>query len=122
MQEINKISPDALLEMVREPWSPVIIAGLNGQELKLARFRGEFVWHLHEHEDEAFMVIEGAFDMHFRNKVVHLEKGEIIVVPKGTEHKPVAEQDAVVLLFEPIGTINTGNTGGPFTREAEPVP
>ena len=105
MQEIKQDQSGCTAEMDQEPWSPVIIAGLNGQELKLPGFAAEFVWHLHEHEDEAFMVIEGAFDMHFRNKVVHLEKGEIIVVPKGTEHKPVAEQDAVVLLLSPLAPL-----------------
>jgi len=92
-----------------EHWSPKIIGELNGQQVKLAKFQGEFVFHQHENEDELFMVIKGGFKMEFRDKTVELNEGEILIVPRGVEHKPVAEEEAWVLLFEPASTLNTGN-------------
>ena len=94
---------------IPEPWSPRIVAELNGQHVKLAKLAGEFVWHKHDAEDELFLVVEGALDMHFRDRVVRLEKGDLLVVPRGVEHKPVAPGEAHVLLFEPAGTLNTGD-------------
>jgi len=96
-------------------WSPKIIAELNGQHVKLAKFKGAFVWHLHEHEDELFLVVHGSFRMDFRDRSVTLGEGEMIIVPRGTEHRPVAEEEVWVLLFEPAGTLNTGNAGGDRT-------
>lgn len=92
-----------------EQWSPRIVAELNGQHVKLVKFRGEFVWHHHEHEDELFLVHRGRFRMEFRDRVVELGPGEMIVVPRGVEHRPVADDEVEVLLFEPAGTLNTGN-------------
>lgn len=92
-----------------EHWSPKIIGELNGQQVKLAKFQGEFVFHQHENEDELFMVIKGGFKMEFRDKTVELNEGEILIIPRGVEHKPVAEEEAWVLLFEPASTLNTGN-------------
>jgi mannose-6-phosphate isomerase-like protein (cupin superfamily) len=92
-----------------EQWSPRIVAELNGQHVKLVKFRGEFVWHHHEHEDELFLVHRGRFRMEFRDRIVELGPGEMIVVPRGVEHRPVADEEVEVLLFEPAGTLNTGN-------------
>lgn len=92
-----------------DPWSPRIVAELNGQHVKLVKFRGEFVWHHHEDEDELFLVHRGRFRMEFRERVVELGPGEMIVVPRGVEHRPVADDEVEVVLFEPAGTLNTGN-------------
>ncbi|MBC7655140.1 MAG: cupin domain-containing protein, partial [Oligoflexus sp.] len=98
-------------------WNPRIVGELNGQEVKLVKFKGEFVWHHHENEDEMFLVIDGEFKMEFRDKVVPLKAGDFIIVPKGVEHKPVAENEVSVMLFEPASTLNTGNTKGALTQE-----
>jgi mannose-6-phosphate isomerase-like protein (cupin superfamily) len=90
-------------------WSPKIAGELNGQQVKLVKFRGEFVWHHHDHEDEMFLVVKGRFRMEFRDRHVWLEEGEFLIVPRGVEHRPVAEEEAHVLLFEPASTLNTGN-------------
>lgn len=96
-------------------WSPKIVAELNGQHVKLVKFRGEFVWHHHEHEDELFYVVRGAFRMEFRDRVVALREGEMLVVPRGVEHRPVADEEVSVMLFEPAATVNTGSAGGEKT-------
>jgi mannose-6-phosphate isomerase-like protein (cupin superfamily) len=92
-----------------EHWSPRIVAELNGQHVKLVKFRGAFVWHHHEREDELFLVHRGRFRMEFRDRSVDLGPGEMIVVPRGVEHRPVADEEVEVMLFEPAGTLNTGN-------------
>jgi mannose-6-phosphate isomerase-like protein (cupin superfamily) len=106
---IEKININNKLTQFSEHWSPKIIGELNGQHVKLAKFLGEFVWHKHDYEDEMFMVIHGEFQMHLRDKVIELKQGEFIIIPKGTEHKPVAPEEVHVLLFEPATTINTGD-------------
>lgn len=100
---------------VDEHWSPRIVAELNGQHVKLVKFRGEFVWHHHDHEDELFLVHRGRFRMEFRDRTVDLGPGEMIVVPRGVEHRPVADEEVEVVLFEPAGTLNTGNVIGERT-------
>lgn len=92
-----------------EHWSPKVIAELNGQHLKVVKLLGEFDWHFHEYEDELFWVIKGALVIHFRDSVIKLNPGQMCVIPKGVEHKPVAEDECEVVLFEPVGTLNTGN-------------
>ncbi len=92
-----------------EHWSPRVVADLNGQQVKLVKLLGEFDWHHHEHEDELFLVIQGRFRMEFRDRVQWLEEGELLVVPRGVEHRPVADVEAHVLLLEPAATLNTGN-------------
>jgi mannose-6-phosphate isomerase-like protein (cupin superfamily) len=92
-----------------EHWSPRIVAELNGQHVKLAKLLGEFVWHHHDLEDELFLVHRGRLRMEFRDHVVELGPGEMIVVPRGVEHRPVAAEEVEVMLFEPAGTLNTGN-------------
>ncbi|MBS0188582.1 MAG: cupin domain-containing protein [Planctomycetes bacterium] len=90
-------------------WAPRIAADLNGQQVKLVKFQGAFVWHSHEHEDEMFLVHKGSFTMEFRDRSVELKTGEFLVVPRGVEHRPVADLEVEVILFEPAATLNTGN-------------
>src|SRR5947209_931630 len=92
-----------------DAWRPKIVGELNGQQVKLVKFQGEFVWHHHEQEDELFLVVQGRFRMEFRDRHVWLEEGEFLIVPRGVEHRPVADEEAHVLLFEPASTLNTGN-------------
>ena len=96
---------------ITEHWSPVVIAELNGQQVKAVKFRGEFHWHHHAREDEMVLVHRGRFTMHFRDRAVTLEAGEFIVVPRGVEHRPVAAEEVEVILFEPATTVRTGDTG-----------
>ena len=100
-----------------EHWSPKIAGELNGQQIKLVRFLGSFVWHHHENEDELFFVVKGRFRMEFRDRHVWLEEGEFLIVPRGIEHRPVADEEAQVLLFEPASTLNTGNVRNERTKE-----
>ena len=104
------------LSLITEHWSPKIIGELNGQHVKLAKLKGEFVWHHHVDEDELFMVLEGHLIIEFKDRIVELKPGEICIIPKGVEHKPVANEEVSVLLFEPISTLNTGNTNNEFTK------
>lgn len=97
------------LAAIDEHWSPRIIAELNGQQVKAAKLKGEFIWHHHEHEDELFLVIRGVLVMRFRDRDVEVREGECIVVPAGVEHLPVADDEVEILLFEPASTVNTGN-------------
>jgi len=106
---MEKVNLEEKLRLVTEHWSPRIVAELNGQHVKLVKFKGEFVWHHHDAEDELFLVVKGSFRMEFKDRVVPLAKGELIVVPRGVEHRPVADEEVEVLLFEPAGTLNTGN-------------
>jgi mannose-6-phosphate isomerase-like protein (cupin superfamily) len=112
---MNIINLAEKLSRFSDRWSPKIIAELNGQHVKLVKFAGEFVWHHHEHEDELFYVVRGAFRMEFRDRAVELRAGELIVVPRGVEHRPVADEEVSVLLFEPAATVNTGSAGGERT-------
>ena len=98
-------------------WSPKVVGELNGQQVKLVKFQGEFVWHRHEHEDELFLVVRGGCVMEFRDRSVALGEGEFIVVPRGIDHRPVANEEVWVMLFEPAGTLNTGSAGGERTVE-----
>ena len=96
-------------------WSPKVVGDLNGQQVKLVKFAGEFVWHHHDNEDELFLVVRGSFRMEFRDRTVELNAGEFLIVPHGVEHRPVADEEVEVLLFEPSTTLNTGNAGGERT-------
>jgi mannose-6-phosphate isomerase-like protein (cupin superfamily) len=96
------------LSKFSEHWSPKIIAQMNDYHLKLAKVQGEFDWHSHPETDEVFLVVKGKLDIHFRDGVISLDEGEIYVVPKGKEHKPMAESECHILLIEPAGTVNTG--------------
>ncbi len=115
---MQKINLTEKLSRFSAHWSPKIVAALNGQHVKLVKFRGEFVWHHHEHEDELFLVVRGSFRMEFRDRTVELSAGELLVVPSGVEHRPVADEEVSVLLFEPAATVNTGSAGGERTVAA----
>ncbi len=106
---MNKINIDEKFSLFTEYWRPKIVAELNGQEVKLVKFRGEFVWHHHENADELFLVWRGSFRVEFRDRVVSLDEGECVVVPHGVEHRTVADEEVEVLIFEPASTRNTGN-------------
>lgn len=109
MTPLSKIVLSDALARIDAPWQPHIIAELNGQHVKLAKLEGEFVWHHHADEDELFLVISGRLRMELRDGPVTLGPGELLVVPRGVEHRPVAEGEVTLLLFEPAGTLNTGN-------------
>jgi mannose-6-phosphate isomerase-like protein (cupin superfamily) len=109
---MEKITLAQKFSLFSKHWSPKIVAELNGQHVKLVKFQGPFVWHSHEHEDELFYVVRGAFNMEFRDRTVELQAGDMIVVPRGVEHRPVAEHEVEVMLFEPASTVNTGTAGG----------
>ena len=111
----------AAFSTITDHWRPRIAAELNGQHVKLVKFQGAFVWHHHEHEDELFLVVRGSFDMEFRDRTVTLREGQLLVVPRGVEHRPVAEHEVEVLLFEPATTVNTGSAGGERTVAARPL-
>jgi len=98
---------------VTEHWRPRVVARLNGQDVKVVRFQGPFVWHHHADADEMFLVWRGSFDMEFRDRTVRMQPGDLIVVPRGVEHRPNAAEEVEVVLFEPEGTRNTGNVEHP---------
>ena len=106
---IRKINLKEKFSKFSDHWNPKIIGELNGQYVKLAKIKGEFIWHSHEHEDELFWVMEGKLDIELRDQVIHLFPGEMVIIPKGVEHRPVAIEEALILLFEPASTLNTGN-------------
>lgn len=97
-------------------WSPRIIAQMNDYHFKLAKIQGEFIWHSHPETDEVFILIAGSMQIHLRDDIISLNEGEMYVVPKGVEHKPVAKNECRILLIEPAGTLNTGDAGGELTR------
>lgn len=106
MEKINLLEK---FSRFSDQWSPKVVADLNGQQVKLAKVEGPFVWHHHEEEDELFMVVKGRLKMELRDGDVILEEGEILVVPRGVEHRPVAEEEVWLMMFEPATTLNTGN-------------
>ena len=114
---MEKVNTEEELGKIKEYWSPVIAAELNGQHVKFAKLKGEFPWHQHEKEDEMFFVIKGTITIEFRDKQIVLKENEFIVVPRGTEHRPLAENEASIMLFEPAATINTGNVENEYTKK-----
>lgn len=106
---MEKVNLAEKLSRFTEHWQPKIVGELNGHHVKLVKFQGSFVWHHHEHEDELFLVIQGRFRMELRDRTIPLEPGEFLIVPRGVEHRPVADEEVHVLLFEPEATVNTGN-------------
>ncbi len=106
---MEKVNLSDKLSLFTEHWSPRIVGQLNGQHVKVAKLKGEFVWHHHEHEDELFLVVKGRLTIKLRGRDVTLDPGEFLVVERGVEHQPVAVEEVHVLLFEPVGTVNTGN-------------
>lgn len=118
---MHKINLAEKLSLIQDHWNPRITGELNGQHLKLVKFQGPFTWHHHESEDEMFFVVKGRFRMDYREAgdehAEWIEAGELIIVPHGIEHRPFAEEECDVLLFEPASTLNTGNVQDSFTRE-----
>lgn len=114
---MEKIDLRQKLAQFQDYWNPRVIADVNETQVKLAKLKGEFDWHQHEHEDELFLVIQGRLLMQFRERDVWLEEGEMIVVPHGVEHRPVAPEEVHVMLVEPASTLNTGNVRTPRTRD-----
>ena len=129
---MDKINLREKFSLINDHWQPHIAGKLNGQYVKLGKFKGPFTWHHHEHEDELFLVVKGRFRMEYREaavspqdeaagepaieeRAIWLEEGEMIIVPRGVEHRPVADEEAHVLLFEPVSTLNTGNIEDEFT-------
>lgn len=110
---MEKINLTDKLAQIREHWRPKIVGELNGQEVKLVKFKGEFVWHSHEREDELFLGVAGRFRVEFRDRVVELGPGDMIIVPRGIEHRTLAQEEAHVLIFEPAGVRNTGTVEHP---------
>lgn len=116
MKESIKGNIHEKLGTFSDHWNPRIIADLNGQHVKAAKLLGEFVWHSHEAEDEMFLVVKGEMKMEFRDRTETLSEGDFIVVPSGVEHRPVAEEEVEILLFEPATTVNTGAEESGLTR------
>ena len=106
MEKVNLLEKFAQFQ---EPWKPKLVGELNGQHVKLVKLQGPFVWHHHETEDELFLVARGQFDMELRDQTITLQEGEFLIVPRGVEHRPVANDECWVVLFEPASTLNTGN-------------
>ena len=114
---MNVINIEEKFSLFNDHWNPRIIGELNGQHVKLAKLKGEFVWHKHDAEDELFYVIKGVLQIAFRDKTETICENEFIIVPRGVEHKPIAKEEVSVLLFEPCSTLNTGDTRNNFTKE-----
>jgi mannose-6-phosphate isomerase-like protein (cupin superfamily) len=118
MQKVNLTNA---LSSFSEHWQPRIVGELNGQHVKVVKLLGEFVWHHHESEDELFLVLKGELTMQLHDGDVVLREGEFFIVPRGVEHRPVAASEVEVLLFEPAGTLNTGNVRNERTFDAVPA-
>ena len=112
---MEKVNIQEKLSRFQDYWNPRIVGELNGQQVKLVKFKGEFVWHKHDNEDELFYVVKGSFDMHMRDKTITVSAGEFLIVPRGVEHKPVAKEEVEIMLFEPATTLNTGNVENELT-------
>lgn len=113
--ELEKVNINSKLETFNEYWTPKIVGALNNQLVKLAKFKGEFVMHRHENEDELFYVIDGQLFIELVDKTLELDTGEFVIIPKGVEHKPYAPEEVSVMLFEPNSTLNTGDITNDFT-------
>ena len=114
---MEKVNLSEKFSLFSEYWNPKIAGELNGQQVKLVKFKGPFVWHHHEQEDELFYVVKGSFDMEFLDKIVTVNQGEFIIVPRGVEHRPNAKEEVHVVLFEPGTTLSTGNIKNEMTIE-----
>jgi mannose-6-phosphate isomerase-like protein (cupin superfamily) len=114
---MQKVNLEAKLALFSEHWSPKVVGELNGQHVRLVKLLGPFTWHRHDAEDELFLVIKGRFRIELRDGDVWLERGEFLIVPRGVEHRPVADEEAHVLVLEPASTVNTGNVRDERTRD-----
>ncbi len=119
---MNKINLAEKFSLFDETWTPKLVGELNGQHVKLAKIKGEFIWHTHEDADEMFLVIKGSITIELRDQRVDLDAGEFFIVPRGVEHRPIAVDEAHIMLFEPAGTVNTGAVEHAYTvRDAERI-
>ncbi|MCP9201010.1 cupin domain-containing protein [Gramella sp. GC03-9] len=116
---MEKVNIAEKFEKFSDHWNPRIVGELNGQQVKLSRLKGEFVWHSHEHEDELFWVVKGSLKIDFRDRTVVLNENEFLVVPRGVEHKPIAEEEVLVMLFEPASTLHTGKEKHQLTNNQQ---
>ena len=116
---MDKVNLAEKFALINELWTPKIAGELNGSYVKLTKLKGEFIWHHHEHEDEMFMVVKGKLLIRFRDREVALEEGEFLIIPKGVEHLPVAEEETQIILIEPASTLNTGNVRNERTQAAD---
>lgn len=114
---MTKVNVAEKLSQFTDHWNPRIIGELNGQQVKATKLKGEFFFHHHEHEDEMFLIVKGSLKMEFRDRTETINAGEFIIVPRGVEHKPIAEEEVELLLFEPASTLNTGNIKNERTKE-----
>ena len=114
---MKKVNIEEKLGAFSDHWNPRVVGELNGQYVKAVKLKGEFVWHHHDNEDELFLVIKGTLKMEFRDRIEEVNEGEFIIVPRGVEHKPVANEEVHILLFEPASTLNTGNVENEKTRK-----
>lgn len=114
---MDKVNLEQKFGLFAERWQPKIVGELNGQHVKIAKVQGEFVWHKHDDEDELFLVVRGLLTIRLRDRDVELREGEFFIVPRGVEHQPVAEREAWIMLFEPAGTVNTGEVRNDRTVE-----
>ena len=115
----TKINLNSKFDKFHEHWSPKIIAEMNDYQFKLVKIKNEFIWHQHEHTDEVFIVIEGKISIEFENETIEINEGEMIVIPKGKQHRPFAKQEAKIMLIEPKGVVNTGNIESEITAPSD---
>ena len=115
----TKINLNSKFDKFHEHWSPKIIAEMNDYQFKLVKIKNEFIWHQHEHTDEVFIVIEGKIGIEFENETIEINEGEMIVIPKGKQHRPFAKQEAKIMLIEPTGVVNTGNIESEITAPSD---
>jgi mannose-6-phosphate isomerase-like protein (cupin superfamily) len=113
---MNKVNIEEKLGLINDYWNPRVAGELNGQQVKLVKFKGEFVFHKHDNEDEMFYVLKGSFKMEYHDKTITINENEFVIVPRGVEHKPVADEEVSVMLFEPASTLNTGNVENELTK------
>ncbi|MGD2036131.1 MAG: cupin domain-containing protein [Bacteroidales bacterium] len=113
---MEKVNIHQKLSLFSDYWSPKIVGELNGQQVKLVKLKGEFVWHKHDNEDELFFVIKGSFEMEYRDRTEIINENEFVIVPRGVEHRPVASGEASVMLIEPASALNTGDTENELTK------
>jgi mannose-6-phosphate isomerase-like protein (cupin superfamily) len=113
---MEKVNLAEKFSLFTDHYNPRIIGELNNQHVKAVKLKGEFVWHKHDHEDELFLVVKGMLTMELRDKIIEINEGEFLIVPRGIEHKPVAHEEVHIILFEPATTLNTGNVENEMTR------
>jgi mannose-6-phosphate isomerase-like protein (cupin superfamily) len=118
---MDKVSIQDKLNLIKDYWKPIIVGELNNQHVKLVKVKGKFTMHHHDNEDEFFLVIKGLLKMDYGDKIVEINEGEFIIVPRGIDHRPIADSEVHILLFEPNTTLNTGNIRNEFTVDSPEI-